>query len=434
MVKDVHTYPGADIMSDHCLLLAKMTLKLKILKKSKPQERFDINLLKQNDYKEQFSVEVMNRFNILINDTPVQQGTSEERINSQWSCFKRSVQDAEMKVLPRKKIKKEKSWMTDEILELMERRWQKQNTWEYDSVDKQIKWKCKAEKEKWYNDQCKEIEDFERQHRMRELHEQVKKLMNKKRGIKTNSGAIKDKNGILLFDKQEVANRWEEYIKELYDDKARPAQKEPYETNGPDLMKEEINHAINSIKSGKVGGKDRILIEHLKALDDEALGIVHNLCQDIHATGHIPDDLRHSLFIKLPKKAKAMDCSQHHTISLMSHLMKVILKVILTRNERVLDSEIGETQAGFRSGLGTREGIFNLRAIFDTYLDVRKDVFICFIDYEKAFDHVYHHNLMNELNKYTIDGKDLNIMQNLYWNQTASIQLEDEESNQFSIK
>ena len=125
MVKDVHTYPGADIMSDHCLLLAKMTLKLKILKKSKPQERFDINLLKQNDYKEQFSVEVMNRFNILINDTPVQQGTSEERINSQWSCFKRSVQDAEMKVLPRKKIKKEKSWMTDEILELMERRRQK---------------------------------------------------------------------------------------------------------------------------------------------------------------------------------------------------------------------------------------------------------------------------------------------------------------------
>ena len=301
-------------------------------------------------------------------------------------------------------------------------------------MDKQIKQKCKEEKEKWYNDQCKEIEDFERQHRMRELHEQVKKLTNKKRGIKTNSRAIKDKNGILLFDKQEVANRWEEYIKELYDDKARPAQKELYETKGPDLMKEEINHAINSIKSGKAGGKDRILIEHLKALDDEALGIVHNLCQDIHATGHIPDDLRHSLFIKLPKKAKAMDCSQHHMISLMSHLMKVILKVILTRNERVLDSEIGETQAGFRSGLGTREGIFNLRAIFDAYLDVRKDVFICFIDYEKAFDHVYHHNLMNELNKYTIDGKDLNIMQNLYWNQTASIQLEDEESNQFSIK
>ena len=70
--------------------------------------------------------------------------------------------------------------------------------------------------------------------------------------------------------------------------------------------------------------------------------------------------------------------------------MKVLLKIILARNEKKVEAEISENQSGFRPGKGTRKGIFNLRIIIQRYLEVQKSVFICFIDYEKAFDHVYH--------------------------------------------
>ena len=78
-----------------------------------------------------------------------------------------------------------------------------------------------------------------------------------------------------------------------------------------------------------------------------------------------------SIFITIPKKPKALECSDFRTISLMSHVMKVLLKIILARNEKKVEAEISENQSGFRPGKGTREGIFNLRIIIQSYLDYK---------------------------------------------------------------
>ena len=118
----------------------------------------------------------------------------------------------------------------------------------------------------------------------------------------------------------------------------------------------------------------------------------------------------------------------------MSHVVKVILKIVLGRNEDKIEGEIRDSQSGFRTGMGTREGIFNLRTILDRYLEVKQDIFICYIDYEKAFDRMYHEKLIRALKKLPIDITDLKLIENLYWNQTASIRLEQGESNDFEIK
>ena len=81
--------------------------------------------------------------------------------------------------------------------------------------------------------------------------------------------------------------------------------------------------------------------------------------------------------------------------------------MILKRNEKTIDQEIEETQSGFSSGVGTREGILNLRLILDKYLEVKQNVFVCYIDYEKPFDRVYHHQLMSKLKSCEIDAMDL---------------------------
>ena len=146
------------------------------------------------------------------------------------------------------------------------------------------------------------------------------------------------------------------------------------------ITREEVKKVIKKMKAGKAPGVDAVTTEHLKGLGDDGLEKLTEVLNLIYDTGHIPDDLRHSLFITIPKKKKAQNCSEHRTISLMSHITKIILSIIILRNREKLDNEISDSQSGFRNGIGTREGIFNIRTIIDRMLAVRRKIYGCFHD------------------------------------------------------
>ena len=114
----------------------------------------------------------------------------------------------------------------------------------------------------------------------------------------------------------------------------------------------------------------------------------------------IPNDLKQSVFVKIPNKPKAVECTEYRTICLMSHVTKLLLRILMDRNEAIFEREISKGQTGFRSGLGTREGIFNIRGVLEKMIAINKDIdlYICFIDYQKAFDRVYHQKIMEFLN------------------------------------
>ena len=141
-----------------------------------------------------------------------------------------------------------------------------------------------------------------------------------------------------------------------------------------------------------------------------------------------------SEFIRLPKKPKAPRCNEYRTLSMMSHFLKFILKIILNRNKKSIVSEISDTQSGFVEGKGTREGIINMRTICERYLDLKKPVYICFIDYEKAFDRVNHQKLIDCLTRTNMRDRDTTFIKNLYWTQKAYIKLENTVSNDIKIK
>ena len=101
-----------------------------------------------------------------------------------------------------------------------------------------------------------------------------------------------------------------------------------------------------------------------------------------------------SIFATLPNKAKITECSDYRTLSLMSHMLKILLKVILKRNKHKIESVISETHSGFMAGKGTREGIYNLRTIIERYIKCGKNISLCFIDDEKAFDRVKHEKII----------------------------------------
>ena len=150
--------------------------------------------------------------------------------------------------------------------------------------------------------------------------------------------------------------------------------------------------------------------------------------------GIFPEDLSKSIFIALPKKPGAVDCEQHRTISLMSHVTKIILRILLLRARSRIKPEIGKEQFGFVEDAGTRNAIYVLRMITERAVEMQKDVFMCFIDYSKAFDKVRHDQLFEDLGKLDLHGKDLRLLQNLYWNQTACIRVDGDCSEYTSIK
>ena len=113
-----------------------------------------------------------------------------------------------------------------------------------------------------------------------------------------------------------------------------------------------------------------------------------NLENSVVATG-----LETSVFISLPKKGNAKECSNYRTIALISHTSKVILKILQARLQQYVNRESPDVQAGLRKGRGTRDQIANIRWIMEKGREFQKNIYFCFIDYAKAFDCVDHNKL-----------------------------------------
>ena len=188
------------------------------------------------------------------------------------------------------------------------------------------------------------------------------------------------------------------------------------------------------MKDGKAPGEDGITTEMLKILEEFTIDKLTDLFNDIYNTGYLPEELAKSVYIPLPKKAKAVECGDHRTISLMPHVTKLLLKVIQERISHKVNKEIGETQFGFKPQSGTREAIFCLNHITQKHLQNNRKVYACFIDYAKAFDRVHHVEIINCLEKAGIDGKDIRLITNLYWHQKAAIKIQGEVSTYTNIK
>ena len=111
----------------------------------------------------------------------------------------------------------------------------------------------------------------------------------------------------------------------------------------------------------------------------------------------MPQDLKTSVFIPIPKKGNAKECSNYCTIALISHASKVMLKTLQARFQQYMNHEFPDVQAGFRKGRGTRDQIANIHWIMEKTREFQKNIYFCFIDYAKAFDCVDHNKLWNIL-------------------------------------
>ena len=337
-------------------------------------------------------------------------------------------------MVPKQERRGRQKWMTNRILDKMEeKRLNKEtNPQRYEELEFEIKEECDRAKEKWIDDQCEEVEELERQHKIERMHRKIKEVVGKKRLARGN--VIKNREGLVVMEIDEVLKRWEEYVKDLFEDNRGEKPRLHIPMYGPDILDEEIAHVIKSFKRGKSSGNDDVTIEMILASGDFGLRKIAELARKIYDTGYIPKEMYKSIFIAIPKKPGAVECNLFRTISLMSQITKIILKVILNRIKRKLKPEIAEEQYGFMKGKGTRNAIFIMRMLTERAIEVQRDVYMCFLDYEKAFDKVRHTDMIEILQRLNLDGKDIRIITNLYWNQLAAVNIDNKLTSWVEIK
>ena len=127
-----------------------------------------------------------------------------------------------------------------------------------------------------------------------------------------------------------------------------------------DVLECEVKWALGSITTNKVSGGDGISVELFQILNDDAVKMRHSICQEIWKTQQWPQDWKRSVFIPIPKKGNAKECSNYHTTALISHASKVMLKILQARLQQYMNCELPDVQAGFRKGRGTRDQIANI--------------------------------------------------------------------------
>ena len=128
----------------------------------------------------------------------------------------------------------------------------------------------------------------------------------------------------------------------------------------PDILECEVKWALESITMNKASGDDGISVELFQILKDDAVKVLHSICQQMWKTQQWPQDWKRSVFILIPKKGNPKGCPNYHTIALISHTSKVMLKILQARLQQYVNRELPDVQAGFRKGRGIRDQIANL--------------------------------------------------------------------------
>ncbi|KAF7254638.1 Craniofacial development protein 2, partial [Varanus komodoensis] len=355
--------------------------------------RLNIDILGISELKWTGMVEVTNRFKELdlIDRVP----------EELWTEVRNIVQEVATKTIPKKKKCKKAKWLSEEALQIAEERREAKGKGErerYTQFNAEFQRIARRDKNAFLNEQCKEIEENNRIGRTRDL---FKKIGDVKGTFHAKMGMIKDQNDRDLTEAEEIKKRWQDYTEELY--KKELNIPDNHDHNGvvtdlePDILECEVKWALGSLSNNKASGGDSIPAELFKILKDDAVKVLHSICQQIWKTQKWPQDWNRSVYIPIPKKGNAKECSNYRTIAIISHASKVMLKILQARLQQYVDRELPEVQAGFRRGRGTRDQIANIRWIMEKAREFQKNNYFCFIDYAKAFDCMDHNKLWQVL-------------------------------------
>src|SRR5664279_1800877 len=436
-VRNSRAFPSADCGSDHQLVMANIRLKWKTKKTVARIKKIDIQQLKNEDVKRQYHTEVEAKWQKTITEPIIS-------ADEEWNKVKSIIQDTSKEVVGYKKEVQGKEWLSNDTIELMaERRKYKSKRSEHPDMAKhhnylcrQVRKSAKTDKENHIYGICKEVEEAREQNKTRAVYEGIRKITEKHAPrIKS----VKNKQGIVLTEPVQVKERWKEYFDQLYNDPNE--MNEQYledlpevhnEEDIPNIGIDEVRSVIRRMKTKKAPGIDNITAEEIDAAtQDTGLLILHRLCKEIWEQEEMPTEWKRSIIIPIYKKGDRMDCSNYWGISLLSHCSKVFSSILLQRIKKRTEEILSEAQAGFRVGRSTIDQIFTLRQIAEKYEEYGRALYICYVDFRKAFDSVWRKGLWKTMRYYGYPEKILRILENAYKDTFSTVRVDGDITDWF---
>ena len=229
------------------------------------------------------------------------------------------VQETGIKTIPKEKKCKKAKWLSEEALQIAEKRREVKNKGEkerYTHLNAEFQRIARRDKKAFLSDQCKEIEENNRMEKSRDL---FKKIRDTKGIFHAKMDSIKDRNGMDLTEAEDTKKRWQEYTELYKKDLHNSDNHDGVITHlEPDSWKA-IKWVLGSITTNNISGGDRIPAELFQILKDDAVKVLHSIWQQICKTQQWPQDWKRSVFVPVPKKGNAKECSNYHTIALISY-------------------------------------------------------------------------------------------------------------------
>ncbi|RTG82230.1 uncharacterized protein DC041_0010142 [Schistosoma bovis] len=391
-MEDVRTRRGADIASDHHLVLKKNWTNGQTA-----LQRFNTAFLRD-------TIALNNRFQALRDLLKEEETTMEDN----WKGIKEALTSTCQEVLGLKKYH-HKEWTSTEtnkkktINNSRIRAQKVQAQAEYIEANKQVKRIIRDDKQKYVKELATMAEKAAREGNMKQLYDTTRKLAGK---YSVPERPIKDKEGKPITEIQQQRNRWVEYFEELN----RPATMNPTDIEAAHtdlpidinpLTTEEIRMAIRQIKP---------LRSNIKVTTN----MLRLLFKKIWEEEQVSMDWKEGHLVKIPKKGDLSKCENYRGITLLSIPGKVFNRVLLNRMKDAVDAQLRDQQAGFRKDRSCTDQIATLRIIVEQSVEWNSSLYINFIDYETAFDSVDRRTLLKLLRHYRVPEKIVNVMQNSY--------------------
>jgi hypothetical protein len=307
---------------------------------------------------------------------------------------------------------------------------------EYKMLKRDVQREIRKDKERWLEERCKEIDSHHLKNNTKMVYKLIKDITHER---SCSQMSIKDKDGRILTEKEQVLSRIKEYTEDLYKkadgqpDSAADSELTEDEEE-PDILMEEVRNGIDKLKRGKSPGSDNIPAELWKASGEAGVHMMHKICSKVWKTKAWPQQWAQAIFVPIPKSGDLQNCKNYRNVSLLSHASKVLLNIILGRMKQYSERELPEEQAGFRTGRGTRDMLVLLQQIIEKSIAMAdKTLYLTFIDYTKAFDTVDHHELFHVLLRMGIPKHLVVLIQQLYRQQKAAVRWNGEMTEWFDI-
>ena len=258
-----------------------------------------------------------------------------------WSEVCDIVQKAVITTIPKKKKCKKAKWLSEEALQITEKRKDVKGKGEkerYTHLNTEFQRIARRDEKAFFSDQCKETEEKIRMGKTKDL---FKKIRDTKRTFHAKLGTIKDQNGIHLTEAKDIKKRWQKYTKELYKkDLHDPDNHNVVITHiEPDILEHKVKLALGSITMNKASGGDGIPVELFQIPKDDAVKVLHSICQQIWKILQWQRDWKRSVYSN-PKNGNAKECLNYCTIAFTSHARKVMLKILQARLQQFVHCEL----------------------------------------------------------------------------------------------